>query len=87
MAKQTDHKRTKKAVCSFCGQSGSRTETLIEGPENVYICPDCVELCHNIIRQNRKQSAAPSGMSLKKTAKPREMKAYLDRYVIGQDHA
>ncbi|MCP4451076.1 MAG: ATP-dependent Clp protease ATP-binding subunit ClpX [Planctomycetes bacterium] len=87
MAKQTDKRRTKKAVCSFCGQSGSRTETLIEGPENVYICPDCVELCHNIIRQNRKQSAAPSGMSLKKTAKPREMKAYLDRYVIGQDHA
>jgi ATP-dependent Clp protease ATP-binding subunit ClpX len=87
MAKQTDNRKTKKAVCSFCGQSGSRTETLIEGPENVYICPDCVELCHNIIRQNRKQNTVPSGMSLEKTAKPREMKEYLDRYVIGQDHA
>ena len=74
-------------MCSFCGQSGSRTETLIEGPDNVYICPDCVELCHNIIRQNRKQSTTTTGLSLKKTAKPREMKEYLDRYVIGQDHA
>ena len=74
-------------MCSFCGQAGSRTETLIEGPDNVYICPDCVELCHNIIRQNRKQSTTSTGMSLKKTAKPREMKEYLDRYVIGQDHA
>ena len=86
MAKQTDNRR-KKTVCSFCGQAGSRTETLIEGPDNVYICPDCVELCHNIIRQNRKQSTTSTGMSLKKTAKPREMKEYLDRYVIGQDHA
>ena len=87
MAKQSDNRRSKKTVCSFCGQSGSRTETLIEGPDNVYICPDCVELCHNIIRQNRKQSTVSSGMSLKKIAKPREMKEYLDRYVIGQDHA
>jgi ATP-dependent Clp protease ATP-binding subunit ClpX len=87
MAKQSDNKRTKKTVCSFCGQSGSRTETLIEGPDNVYICPDCVELCHNIIRQNRKQTPTATGLSLKKTAKPREMKEYLDRYVIGQDHA
>ncbi len=87
MAKQSDNKRNKKTVCSFCGQSGSRTETLIEGPDNVYICPDCVELCHNIIRQNRKQANTNTGMSLKKTAKPREMKEYLDKYVIGQDHA
>jgi ATP-dependent Clp protease ATP-binding subunit ClpX len=87
MAKQSDNKRNKKTVCSFCGQSGSRTETLIEGPDNVYICPDCVELCHNIIRQNRKQASPNAGMSLKKTTKPRQMKEYLDKYVIGQDHA
>jgi ATP-dependent Clp protease ATP-binding subunit ClpX len=75
-----------KATCSFCGQAGNRTETLIEGPENVYICPDCVELCHNIIRQNKKQQG--SGFKrLEKAAKPRQIKEYLDRYVIGQDHA
>jgi ATP-dependent Clp protease ATP-binding subunit ClpX len=87
MAKQSDNRRTRKAVCSFCGQSGSRTETLIEGPENVYICPDCVELCHNIIRQNRRQTTSSTGMTLKKMAKPREIKENLDRYVIGQEHA
>jgi len=53
----------------------------------VYICPDCVELCHNIIRQNRKQTSTSTDLSLKKTAKPREIKEYLDKYVIGQDHA
>jgi len=85
MARQSNNKRNK-AVCSFCGQSGSRTDTLIEGPDNVYICPDCVELCHNIIRQNKRQQGS-GGESLKKSSKPRKIKEYLDRYVIGQDHA
>ncbi len=85
MPRQSNNKRGK-ATCSFCGQAGNRTETLIEGPENVYICPDCVELCHNIIRQNKKQQG--SGFKrLEKAAKPRQIKEYLDRYVIGQDHA
>ena len=85
MARQSNNKRNK-AICSFCGQSGSRTDTLIEGPDNVYICPDCVELCHNIIRQNKRQQGS-GGESLKKSSKPRKIKEYLDRYVIGQDHA
>ena len=85
MARQSNNKRSK-AVCSFCGQSGNRTDTLIEGPDNVYICPDCVELCHNIIRQNKRQQGS-GGESLKKSSKPRKIKEYLDRYVIGQDHA
>ena len=85
MPKQSNTRKTK-ATCSFCGQAGNRTETLIEGPENVYICPDCVELCHNIIRQNKKQQAGGGG-SLEKASRPREIKEYLDRYVIGQVHA
>ena len=85
MPKQSTTRKTK-ATCSFCGQAGNRTETLIEGPDNVYICPDCVELCHNIIRQNKKQQGSGSG-SLKKGSRPREIKEYLDRYVIGQVHA
>ena len=85
MPKQSDTRKTK-ATCSFCGQTGKRTETLIEGPDNVYICPDCVELCHNIIRQNKKQQGSGSG-SLKKASRPREIKEFLDRYVIGQVHA
>jgi ATP-dependent Clp protease ATP-binding subunit ClpX len=85
MARQSNNKKNK-AVCSFCGQSGNKTDTLIEGPDNVYICPDCVELCHNIIRQNKRQQGS-GGESLKKSDKPRKIKEYLDRYVIGQEHA
>ena len=85
MAKQANGRKTR-ALCSFCGRSGSQAETLIEGPDGVYICPECVELCHNIIRQNRRQFPG-KGKSLKDIPKPRDIKEYLDQYVIGQDNA
>ncbi len=85
MAKQTDNKKSK-AICSFCGRSGSQADTLIEGPNRVFICPECVELCHNIIRQNRKQSGRIR-TSPKEMPKPKQIKEYLDQYVIGQEHA
>jgi ATP-dependent Clp protease ATP-binding subunit ClpX len=85
MTKQSNSRKSK-AICSFCGRSGSQADTLIEGPDNVYICPECVELCHNIIRQNRRQ-LGPKRASLKETPKPREIKEYLDQYVIGQENA
>ena len=84
MAKRTGGK--KKAVCSFCGRSGGQAETLIEGPSDVYICPECVELCHNIIKQNRRRDVS-IGTNLSDMPKPREIKEYLDQYVIGQEHA
>jgi len=61
-------------------------DTFIEGPNNIFICPECVDLCHDIIQQNRKQVIAPA-INLKKMPKPREIKEYLDQYVIGQEHA
>jgi len=85
MAKQSGNRKSR-AICSFCGRAGSQTDTLIEGPENVFICPECVELCHNIIKQNRRQSGTRR-TSIKETPKPREIKEYLDEYVIGQDNA
>ena len=85
MAKQSNNRKSK-AICSFCGRSASQADTLIEGPNRVFICPECVELCHNIIRQNRKQAGKIS-TSLKEMPKPKEIKEYLDQYVIGQDHA
>jgi ATP-dependent Clp protease ATP-binding subunit ClpX len=85
MAKKSNN-RGPKAICSFCGRSGSQADTLIEGPDKVFICPECVELCHNIIQQDRKR-ATKSGISLKKMPKPKEIKEYLDQYVIGQEHA
>jgi len=85
MVKQSNTRRPK-AICSFCGRSGSQADTLIEGPNMVFICPECVELCHNIIRQNRKQTGGTS-IRLKEIPKPKEIKEYLDQYVIGQEHA
>ena len=85
MAKQSGNKKTK-AICSFCGRAGSQTDTLIEGPNRVFICPECVELCHNIIQQSRKQLRTKS-VGLKEMPKPKEIKEYLDQYVIGQEHA
>ncbi len=77
--------KSPKAVCSFCGKSASQSETLIEGPNKVFICPECVDLCYNIIKQDRKRTG--TGIKRKGMPKPREIKEYLDEYVIGQEHA
>lgn len=83
MAKRPTDKN--KASCSFCGKSATQANTLIEGPNDIFICPECVELCYNIVRQDRKRTEA--GISLEKMPIPREIKEYLDQYVIGQEHA
>jgi ATP-dependent Clp protease ATP-binding subunit ClpX len=85
MAKQSNTRRPK-SICSFCGRSGSQADTLIEGPNNVFICPECVELCHNIIRQDRKR-ASKGTFGPEEMPRPKEIKEYLDQYVIGQEHA
>ncbi|MEN6335627.1 MAG: ATP-dependent Clp protease ATP-binding subunit ClpX [Phycisphaerales bacterium] len=85
MTKQSNTRKSK-AICSFCGRSGNQADTLIEGPDDVFICPECVELCHNIIKQNRRQVDGQRTNS-KPTPKPREIKEYLDQYVIGQEKA
>ncbi|MGA2093803.1 MAG: ATP-dependent Clp protease ATP-binding subunit ClpX, partial [Sedimentisphaerales bacterium] len=86
MAKQSDNNQRIRAVCSFCGRANNQHEAFIEGPNKVYICPDCVDLCHNITQQNRKQ-AGKAATQFKKLPAPRQIKEYLDQYVIGQDHA
>jgi ATP-dependent Clp protease ATP-binding subunit ClpX len=85
MAKQSNS-RQPRGICSFCGRAGSQADTLIEGPNKVFICPECVELCHDIIQQNRKRGGK-GGIGLKKIPAPREIKEYLDQYVIGQEPA
>jgi ATP-dependent Clp protease ATP-binding subunit ClpX len=85
VAKQSDSQKSR-AICSFCGRSGGRADAFIEGPNEVFICPECVDLCHNIIQQNRRRTTGPP-LSLEKMPKPKEIKQYLDQYVIGQEHA
>jgi len=70
--------------CSFCGKSQKEVKKLIAGP-TVYICDECIELCNDIIAEEygQEESSAHSSRALK----PREIKAALDEYVIGQEHA
>ncbi len=59
---------------------------MVEGPNDVYICASCVELCHNIITQERKRSTA-SKPKFSSIPTPRQIKEYLDDYVISQERA
>ena len=80
MAKFEDKKQLK---CSFCGKNQDQVKRLIAGP-GVYICDECIDLCSDII-----QDEFEDNVELDTTAlpKPREIKSYLDQYVIGQDRA
>ena len=70
--------------CAFCGKTQDQVRRLIAGP-GVYICNECVMLCHEIITENMEIAPASDGrMTLKK---PAEIKEVLDQYVIGQEQA
>lgn len=69
--------------CSFCGKSQHEVRKLIAGP-SVFVCDECVELCNDIIREEMQEKTASTGSKL---PKPHEIKAALDEYVIGQEHA
>jgi len=68
--------------CSFCGKSSDTVEKLITGP-SVHICNECVEMCNQILREDR--MGMPGELSLDTLPTPHEMKAFIDNYVIGQD--
>ena len=73
-------------TCSFCGKSSRDVGPMVEGPSDVYICANCVDLAHNIIRQEKRKltSAQPLFNSI---PSPRQIKEFLDQYVVGQDGA
>ncbi len=58
----------------------------MEGPAGVFICPECIDLCYNIVRQERKRVHGLTA-SMADVPKPREIKEFLDQYVIGQAHS
>jgi ATP-dependent Clp protease ATP-binding subunit ClpX len=70
--------------CSFCGKSQKEVRKLIAGP-SVYICDECVELCNEIITEEFEREDYYASRSL--VPKPKEIKAHLDEYIIGQDEA
>jgi len=70
--------------CSFCGKSQREVKKLIAGP-TVYICDECIELCNDIIAEEYGRDEGPTPAS--HVPKPKELKASLDDYVIGQEAA
>ena len=79
-------RKRRQPTCSFCGKGQRETGPMVEGPRDVYICKSCVELCHNIIRQEVRKSSSTRTL-LGTIPKPREIKDFLDAYIIGQDFA
>lgn len=72
--------------CSFCGRHREQVKMLISG-QNGYICENCIEQAHSIVKENAVQNSAESAQILENLKKPKEIKAFLDQYVIGQDQA
>ena len=83
--------------CTFCGKSRHMVDSLIAGPPHVYICNECVELCNSILIEEmhkgepRAVPAAPGAprrgpLRLDNLPSPREIKSFLDEYVVSQEH-
>jgi ATP-dependent Clp protease ATP-binding subunit ClpX len=76
----------KNAFCSFCRKSYRDVGPLVEGPGDVYICGECIELCQSILDQERKRRGT-SKQLFTRIPSPREIMAQLNEYVIGQEQA
>ena len=72
-----------KTSCSFCGKPKDKVKTLVAGPNGLYICDECVEICQDILKEDQAK-IAPDSVNL---LKPQQLKAELDKYIIGQDKA
>jgi len=69
--------------CSFCGKTQKQVKKLIAGP-GVYICDECIDLCNEIIDE---ELSEPADLAVGELPKPREIFAFLDDYIVGQDKA
>ncbi len=76
----------KVTTCSFCGKTSREVGPMVEGPNDIYICSNCTDLCQNIFRQERRRvsSARPLFSAI---PAPRQIREFLDQYVIGQEHS
>ena len=70
--------------CYFCGSSAENGSKLIKGPSGQFLCTDCIKACQNLLEND---SGELEPVELSKVPTPKEFKAYLDQYVVGQDDA
>ncbi|MBX3351320.1 MAG: ATP-dependent Clp protease ATP-binding subunit ClpX [Phycisphaeraceae bacterium] len=73
-------------TCSFCGKTSREVGPMVEGPSEVYICSNCVDLCQNIFKQERRRVSSSRPM-LGTIPSPRQVKEFMDQYVVGQTQA
>ena len=66
--------------CSFCDKTRNSADKLIAGPNDTFICDECVDLCHKILKQNK----LPESDTSIKIPNPKKLKEYLDQHIIGQ---
>lgn len=75
-----------KVRCSFCNKTQDQVKKMIAGPNGVYICDECVDICADIIEEEYEEGAEIEEMEIN-LLKPVEIKNFLDEYVIGQEEA
>jgi ATP-dependent Clp protease ATP-binding subunit ClpX len=73
-------------TCSFCGKTSREVGPMVEGPNDVYICANCVDLCQNIFKQERRR-VSTGRTSFDTIPSPRQITEFLDEYVVGQRQA
>ncbi len=73
--------------CSFCGKSGDQVRKMISGPSGTYICDECIELCSELIEEELELDEQELQDEEINLLKPKEIKKFLDEYVIGQEEA
>ena len=76
----------KNAYCSFCRKSYRDVGPLVEGPGDVYICGECIDLCQSILEQEQRRRGSTKKL-FNKIPTPRDIVGQLDEYVIGQQQA
>ena len=77
----------KNAYCSFCRKSYRDVGPLVEGPGDVYICGECIELCQSILDQERRRRGVPKPLFTDIPTPARDQGRSSTQYVIGQDRA
>lgn len=70
--------------CSFCGKPKELAKKLIAGPNGVYICDECIDICKEVLESDEEKKEEKSSVRL---LKPKEIKAELDKYIVGQEKA
>lgn len=83
MAGRMEDKRMR---CSFCNKSQDQVRKLIAGPNGAYICDECVDVCADIIDEELDDELLEDSIGIN-LMKPKEMKEFLDQYVVGQEEA